>query len=362
MKSALVGSGGREHALAWKLAQSPALDELHAAPGQPGHRAARRSAIRSGQRTATACSRSRERSASTSSWSGRRRRSSPGVADQLRRGGVAVFGPSAAAARIEGSKSFAKDVMRGGRRADRASAAGRAAAVRRQGGRARRRQGRLRLPRPQEELDAGAARRPRRSASRLVIEELLEGEELSVFALADGAHASPLAAPRRTTSASATATPGPNTGGMGSYSPVPGLGAGEVDELVETDPPAGARGARRARHAVRRRALRRADADRRRAAGARVQLPLRRPRDAGDPAAARRRPARARSRAAARATSRGVELAVVRRRRGDRRRSRPATIPSAATTRLADRRDRGGRGARRARLPRRHGAATASSS
>ena len=60
-----------------------------------------------------------------------------GVADELRHAGIAVFGPSAAAARIEGSKAFAKDVLRGGRRADRGDAVGRARAVRGQGGRAR---------------------------------------------------------------------------------------------------------------------------------------------------------------------------------------------------------------------------------
>src|SRR5581483_5577961 len=115
----------------------------------------------------------------------------------------------------------------------------------------------------QEELDAGLAAAAALGGP-LVVEERLEGVELSVFALTDGSRALPLAAARR-------------------------AGRGRARR---PDPPAGARRARRPPDALPRVALRRADADRRRPSGARVQLPVRRPGDPGDSAAARRRSAR----------------------------------------------------------------------
>jgi len=111
VKVLVVGSGGREHALAWKLAQSPALEHLHAAPGNPGiakigecHpiRAEDGESLLALARTLPA----------DLVVIGPEAPLVAGVADELRRGGVPVFGPSAGAARIEGSKTFAKDVMR----------------------------------------------------------------------------------------------------------------------------------------------------------------------------------------------------------------------------------------------------------
>src|SRR4051812_44517573 len=106
----LVGSGGREHALAWKLAQSPLLGELHAAPGNPG--------IAGLGRCHPACADDAEGLLALCTGLGIELvvvgPEAPllaGVADVLRHAGVAVFGPSAAAARIEGSKRFAKEVM-----------------------------------------------------------------------------------------------------------------------------------------------------------------------------------------------------------------------------------------------------------
>ena len=111
MKVLLVGSGGREHALAWKLSQAPDLDELHAAPGNPGIATLGRChpvCAEDGEGL-LALARSLEADLVVI---GPETPLVAGVADELRHAGVAVFGPSAAAARIEGSKAFAKDVMR----------------------------------------------------------------------------------------------------------------------------------------------------------------------------------------------------------------------------------------------------------
>src|SRR2546427_6671771 len=110
VKVLVVGSGGREHALAWSLARSPRLTELHAAPGNPGIAALGR------------CHPVRAEDAEGLLGLchglgvdlvviGPERPLVAGVADELRHAGIAVFGPGAEAARIEGSKLFAKEVM-----------------------------------------------------------------------------------------------------------------------------------------------------------------------------------------------------------------------------------------------------------
>ena len=139
----------------------PSCTRRRATPASPGSA----TAIRSAPTTATGCSGSRARSAPTSSWSGRRRRSSRASRDELRHAGIAVFGPGAEAARIEGSKSFAKDVMAAAGVPAAASASRRERAVRGQGRRARRREGRLRLPHRRGGRRR-RPRRPRRSAAR----------------------------------------------------------------------------------------------------------------------------------------------------------------------------------------------------
>src|ERR671930_1037726 len=110
MKVLLLGSGGREHALAWRLAQSPALEELHAAPGNPGIAALGTChPVRADDGEALL--------ALAHSLSvdlvvvGPEAPLVAGLADALRHAGVAVFGPSREAARIEGSKSIAKEVL-----------------------------------------------------------------------------------------------------------------------------------------------------------------------------------------------------------------------------------------------------------
>src|SRR5918995_222463 len=111
MKVLLVGSGGREHALAWKLAQSPALTGLHAAPGNPGIAALGSCHPLRMDDLEGLLGLCREQEIDLVVV-GPEAPLVAGIADGLRRAGVAVFGPGAQAARIEGSKAFAKEVMR----------------------------------------------------------------------------------------------------------------------------------------------------------------------------------------------------------------------------------------------------------
>jgi phosphoribosylamine--glycine ligase len=225
----IVGSGGREHALAWKLAQSPLLDALHAAPGNPGIAAIGDShPLRSDDAEALlGICRQLEIDLVVV---GPEAPLVGGLADALRHTGVAVFGPSAAAARIEGSKSFAKEVMRAaGVPTAAALADARAPCVVKADGLAAGKG--VFVCRTQTEVDE-ALRRLSAFAGAVIVEELLEGEEVSVFALSDGRDALPLA-PAQDFKRLRDGDEGPNTGGMGSYSPVPGVGADELDDLLE---------------------------------------------------------------------------------------------------------------------------------
>ena len=229
MRVLVVGSGGREHALAWKLAQSPTLTELHAAPGNPGIAAvAECHPIRADDaESLLGLSRSLEVDLVVV---GPEQPLVTGLADALRRFGFLVFGPSAAAARIEGSKAFAKEVM---------AAAGVPSA------------GRLAIARPpcvvkadglaagkgvyichtQAEVDE-ALRTLTATGGDVIVEELLEGPEVSLFAICDGREALPLVSAQDFKRAFDD-DEGPNTGGMGAYAPVPGVGPAEARELVE---------------------------------------------------------------------------------------------------------------------------------
>ena len=125
---------------------------------------------------------------------------------------------------------------------------------------------------------------------QVFVEEHLTGEELSLLALCDGERAIPMA-PAQDFKRIGDGDVGPNTGGMGSYSPVPG--AARRARALRRRAPAARRRAAQAGDAVPRRPLRRAHAHARRAARHRVQRPLRRPGDAGRPPAPAQRPARA---------------------------------------------------------------------
>lgn len=226
----MAGSGGREHALAWKLAQSELCEEMHAAPGNPGiAEIGQCHPVRAedGEGLLAFCGEHEIDLVVV----GPEAPLVAGVADQLRHAGVAVFGPGAAAARIEGSKSFAKDVMAaaGVPTAERLAVARPPCVVKVDGLAAGKG---VFVCRTQEELDAGL-QAAGGGGDSLVIEELLEGPEVSIFAVTDGREAFALP-PAQDFKRVGDGDTGPNTGGMGSFSPVPSFGPADVDELLNT--------------------------------------------------------------------------------------------------------------------------------
>jgi phosphoribosylamine---glycine ligase len=226
VKVLLVGSGGREHALAWKLSQAGSLEELHAAPGNPGIAALGRCHPVRAEDGEGLLDLAGALEADLVVV-GPEAPLVAGVADELRHLGVPVFGPSADAARIEGSKSFAKDVMHAaGVPTAEALSVARAPCVIKADGLAAGKG--VFVCETQDELDT-ALQAAAAFGGSLVIEELLDGDEVSVFALCDGARAVPLPAVQDFKRIG-EGDQGPNTGGMGSYSPV----AGDVESLVET--------------------------------------------------------------------------------------------------------------------------------
>ena len=236
MKVLIIGSGGREHALAWKCAASPAIDAVLVAPGNAG------TALEPGVRNvevgaddieALAELASRERVGLT--IVGPEAPLVAGVVDTFQARGLACFGPSAAAARLEGSKAFAKQFLeRHAIPTARFAAFTRATfdpqyvhaqrppiVVKASGLAAGK--GVLILDTHEEALAAiqdlfdgrfGAA------GSEVVIEEFLPGEEASFIVMADGEHVLPLATSQDHKRRD-DGDRGPNTGGMGAYSPAP---------------------------------------------------------------------------------------------------------------------------------------------
>ena len=230
MRALVVGSGGREHALAWSLCRSAALDELHAAPGNPGIAALAHCHPVRADDPAALVSLARELRIDLVVV-GPEAPLVAGLADELRLRGIAAFGPSAAAAQIEGSKSFAKDVLEAaGVATARTLPIARPPCVLKLDGLAAGKG--VWVCRTQEELDAAletaqALDRP------FHVEELLEGPELSLFALAAG-EAAVAFPPARDYKRIRDGDTGPNTGGMGSFSPLPDVADEEAGEILET--------------------------------------------------------------------------------------------------------------------------------
>jgi phosphoribosylamine--glycine ligase len=221
----LIGSGGREHALAWRLAQS-AGTQIHCAPGNPGiAQHAHCHPVRA-EDAEGVLALARELGVDLVVV-GPEAPLVSGLADALRKNGIAVFGPSKAAAAIEGSKRFAKDVMRsvGVPMAETLSIA-RAPCVIKVDGLAAGKG--VFVCRTQGDVD-DALRAAAAFEQPLVIEELLEGTEVSVFALCDGGNAIALPSAQDFKRAF-DRDEGPNTGGMGSFSPARAV---DVEELVE---------------------------------------------------------------------------------------------------------------------------------
>ena len=229
MNILVLGSGGREDALAWRLRQSPSCDKLIVAPGNPGiARWAECMAI-------DPCDPGAVVELAKKSFIdlvviGPEAPLVAGVADALRSAGIAVFGPNAAAAQLEGSKGFTKDLCRAYdiptadyARVDRVADARKALdgfsipVVIKADGLAAGKGVTVAMTRAEAEAAIDAA-----GDGPLVIEEFLEGEEASLFALVDRETAIPLASAQDHKRVGEGDT-GPNTGGMGAYAPAPVL-------------------------------------------------------------------------------------------------------------------------------------------
>jgi len=234
----VIGSGGREHALCLALAADPAVTSLVCAPGNAGTAAVAEQRGVDPNDGAAVASLATELGAELVVI-GPEAPLVAGVADAVRAAGIDCFGPSAAAARLEGSKTFAKEVM---------AAAGIPTAASRS------------CTTPDEVAaaldefgppyvvkddglaagkgvvvtsDRAAALAHAKGCERVVVEEFLDGPEASLFCVTDGATVVPLV-PAQDFKRIGDGDTGPNTGGMGAYAPLPWLADATVREIVAT--------------------------------------------------------------------------------------------------------------------------------
>ncbi|WP_338278727.1 phosphoribosylamine--glycine ligase [Corallococcus caeni] len=233
MKVLLLGSGGREHALAWKLAQSPRLSRLLVGPGNPGTARWGTNVPLQADSPEAVVSLARREGVDLVVV-GPEAPLVAGVADALAQVDIPCFGPVAAAARIEGSKAFAKEVMdeagvptaafrvfTDAAEAEKYAVAQGRIVVKADGLAAGK--GVIVAPDAQAARDAvRAVAAMGQAGQRMVLEELLEGEEVSLMALCDGERyvLLPLSQDHKRVGEGDT---GPNTGGMGAYCPAPFL-------------------------------------------------------------------------------------------------------------------------------------------
>ncbi|GAA3799305.1 phosphoribosylamine--glycine ligase [Cellulomonas soli] len=243
MKILVVGTGAREHALVRALSLDPAVTALHAAPGNPGI-GALATLHEVDQLDGGAVATLAVQLGADLVVVGPEAPLVAGVGDAVRAAGIPVFGPSAAGARLEGSKAFAKEVMaaagvptaeprvattlaeaEAGLDAfgapyvvkDDGLAAGKGVVV----------------TSDRAEALAHAAVCLDKPGGRIVIEDYLDGPEVSLFVLSDGTDVVPLV-PAQDFKRAYDGDAGPNTGGMGAYSPLPWAPAGLVEQVVET--------------------------------------------------------------------------------------------------------------------------------
>jgi phosphoribosylamine--glycine ligase len=235
VKVLLVGSGGREHALAWAIAASPLVEQVWCAPGNPGI-AREATCVKVGATDLPALVAFAQQHAVDLVVPGPEAPLVAGLADACAEAGIACFGPSAAAARLEGSKAFMKEVCAAAgvptapsatfTDADAAKAHVRetgAPIVVKADGLAAGKGVVVAASVAEAEAAIDAFMRDRihgEAGATVVIEECLAGEEVSVFALCDGANAVPIGAAQDHKRVGEGDT-GPNTGGMGAYSPPP---------------------------------------------------------------------------------------------------------------------------------------------
>ena len=247
MRVLVVGGGGREHALAAAIAASPEVLEVHAAPGNPGIALIAKCHPVAADDVEGQLALARELGVGLVVV-GPEVPLVLGLADQLRHIGIPCFGPGAEAARVEGSKAFTKELLvaAGVDTAQAFAVTGFAeaqAAIRELGGRCVVKADGLAAGKgvivcddaaaaeqAAEELLGGALGG---AGSTLVIEERMEGPELSVLALCDGEAAVPLPSARDYKRIGEGGT-GPNTGGMGAISPAPGVSDEEAQAIVES--------------------------------------------------------------------------------------------------------------------------------
>ena len=244
MEVLILGGGGREHALAWRLARDESVRRVRIAPGNGGTRAVAETVPDLDVTDPIAVARHASRERYDLVVIGPEAPLATGVADELASARIPVFGPSRAAARLESSKAFAKRQMERAGIATAASAtftdleaavshvhaaehppvvkadwlaAGKGVVV----------------PDTHEDAIAGIRELFGRVApgARLVLEERLAGPEVSVFALISGSTVVPLAA-ARDYKRLGDGDVGPNTGGMGAYTPVPGFGSLELERTA----------------------------------------------------------------------------------------------------------------------------------
>ena len=246
MRIAVVGGGGREHALLVTLAQSPDIERLYALPGNAGTAQVAANVAGVGPTDAAGLAAFAEREGIALTIIGPEQPLVAGVADEFLDRGLAVFGPTAAAARIEGSKAFAKEVMAAaGVPTARAEAftdpAAAIAALDRFGPPWVVKADGLAAGKGVTVTDDRAAATAAIQAAlvggvhgdageRILLEEYLDGPEASLLAVTDGRTVLPLA-PARDHKRVGDGDQGPNTGGMGAYSPLPDLPDELVDEL-----------------------------------------------------------------------------------------------------------------------------------